>query len=473
MRAWIVAAVLVAWTGVANARDGIVLESYTGPRPADASKLLAPLLEELQKREFEAGDSIGRLYEGKVSRPRTNSLPADFAKQLLAGQQAYLRGDYAGAVQDLQKLIDLAHDNSGAFAKNQALRQTMLDGLVALALAQDRNGDPKSAELTFGELARSFPGAQVPANRWGANAAKMFAQVARDVQAQPVGRLIVKAPSTAEVYINERFEQNGNVVKGSMVPGEYRIFARDGAMQSRLYRVTVNSSVDASVTIDLDLDSAVHTSSEWTGLQYTGSDRERFEQKHAAAFANAIEERAVVVVGIDATQGVIFGALVSLSGKDERRASIPLSAGDNSKKQLARFLAGDPATSDIVVLVAPGAPGNTAPSGGVLLPPPTSHEHNKARWGGWPILTGIATLGAAGAAVYFFKVDGDCTDGSHDAHCAYNYERTPHAFVSVGAGAVLAGITIYLIVTHPKADARTAFVVPTRGGAVAGLSIGF
>jgi hypothetical protein len=136
MRAWIVAAVLVAWTGVANARDGIVLESYTGPRPADASKLLAPLLEELQKREFEAGDSIGRLYEGKVSRPRTNSLPADFAKQLLAGQQAYLRGDYAGAVQDLQKLIDLAHDNSGAFAKNQALRQTMLDGLVALALAR-------------------------------------------------------------------------------------------------------------------------------------------------------------------------------------------------------------------------------------------------------------------------------------------------------------------------------------------------
>ena len=166
MRAWLLVAVMVVWVPVARARDGIVIESYSGDRPADATKTLEPVLTELAQRDFEAGDSIGRLYEGKVSRPRQNSLPADFAKQLKDGQQEYIRGNYAAAATKLQPLIDTAHDNSGAFAKNQALRQTMLDALVALALAQDRGGDPKTAKLTLGELARSFPDAQVSAATW-------------------------------------------------------------------------------------------------------------------------------------------------------------------------------------------------------------------------------------------------------------------------------------------------------------------
>jgi hypothetical protein len=473
MRRWAVAAIVVAWVSVAHARDGIVLESYEGARPQDAAKTLAPLLGDLSQRGFEAGDSIGRLYEGKVSRPLQNSLPKNFAQQLKDGQLEYIRGNYAAAVAKLGPLIDAAHDNSGAFAKNQALRQTMLDGLIALALAQDRNGDPKTARATFEELARSFPGAAVPADTWGPSAAKQFAVVQRDIAQQSQGRLIVKAPSTAEVYVNERFEQNGNVVK-NFLPGEYRIFARDGSKQSRTYRVKVSSAVDASVSIDLDLDAALNTTA-WTGFQYANGDRERFEAKHAAAVALAIEERAVVVVGIDAKANVIFGALVSLSGKDERRATVALTASDASKHQLARFLAGDPASDDIVVLKGPGAPGNTkiiedTGGGNVVVPGP---RETKSRWGGWPIITGIATLGAAGAAVYFFSVDGDCTDGSSNPQCPKFVERSPHAFASVGAGAVLAGITVYLIVTRSPSSKSTAYVVPANGGAMAGVSLRF
>ncbi|MFN0250742.1 MAG: hypothetical protein ACKV2T_27930, partial [Kofleriaceae bacterium] len=413
MQRWVGVAIVVAWASVAHARDGIVLESYEGDRPANAGKTLGPLLGELSQRGFEAGDSIGRLYEGKVSRPLQNSLPKNFAQLLKDGQNEYIRGNYAAAVAKLGPLIDSAHDNSGAFAKNQSLRQTMLDGLIALALAQDRNGDPKTARATFEELARSFPGAAVPSNIWGPSAAKQFAEIQRDLAQQSQGRLIVKAPATAEVYVNERFEQNGNVVR-NFLPGEYRIFARDGAKQSRTYRVKVSSAVDATVSIDLDLDAALNTTT-WTGFEYGSGERERFEAKHASTVALAIEERAVVVVGIDAKAGVIFGALVNLSGKDERRGTVPLTASDASKHQLARFLAGEPASDDIVVLTGPGAPGNTTDTtitrrdGDVVVVEP---QERKPRWGGWPVITGIATLGAAGAAVYFFSVDGDCTDGS-------------------------------------------------------------
>jgi hypothetical protein len=471
MRVWLLVAALFAWIPLAQARDGIVLESYEAPRPPDATKTLQPLLEELSQHGFEAGDNIGRLWEGQVSRPLQNNLPANFAKLLKDGQQEYIRGNYAAAVAKLQPLIDAAHENSAAFAKDQSLRQTMLDGLIALALAQDRNGDPKTARATLEELARSFPVATVPATTWGPAAAKQFADVQKDLAQQSRGRLIVKAPAGAEVYINEALEpQNGTVVKAT-VPGEYRVFARDGAKQSRTYRVKVSSAVDASVTIDLDLDQAVRTSP-WTGLQYASAgDRQRFETKHAANFATRLQEGAVVVVGIDTKADMIFAALVDLSGKDRLRASVALSAGDAGQRRLAQFLGGQPASEGITVLKGPGAPGNTKMVDGDVVV--TGPVESKRRWGGWPIVTGIATLGAAGAATYFFSIDGDCTDGSDDTNCLSFHERTPHAFVSVGAGAVLAGITIYLIATRPSSSSKTAYVAPTKGGAMAGLSVRF
>ena len=288
----------------------------------------------------------------------------------------------------------------------------------------------------------------------------------------------MKAPGNAEVYVNERFEQTGTVIK-SVLPGDYRIFVREGAKQSRTYRVTVSSAVDANVSIDLDLDAAVHSSPAWTGLQYMGSDREKFEAKHAAAFATAIDERAVVVVGIDTSKGVIFGALVNLSGRDERRASIPLSASENSKKQLARFLAGEPATADLVVIVGDGAHASTGPSGpngstGTGTEQDQREDGGSHRWGGWPIITGLVAAGAVGASVYWFGINGDCTDGSNDPNCPYFKETLPHAFISVGAGAVFAGLTIYLVVTRPKSSPnKTVFVVPANGGAMAGASVRF
>ncbi len=469
MRVWWLVAFLFVWVPEASARDGIVLESYEGPRPPNADKLLEPLLQELAQYGFEAGNNLGLLWEGQVSQPSREDLPASFAKQLLDGQQEYIRGNYAAAVEKLQPLIDAAHASSAAFAKNQALRQTMLDALIALALALDRNGDPKGSRATFEELARSFPVATVPAKTWGPAAAKQFDAVQKDLAAQARGQLIVKASAGAEIYINEALEpQNGTVVK-VLAPGEYRVFARDGVKQSRTYRVKVRSVVDASVTIDLDLDDALHTT-RWTGLAYrSASDRQRFEAKHAAAFAQRLQEGGVVVVGIDGS-GVIFAALVDLSGKDKLRGIVEASGGASRLRQLAAFIAGQPATEGIKVITGPGAPGNTK----VIDDAPPHARGTKTRWGGWPIITGLATLGAAGAAVYFLAEDGSCADGSNDPRCADLKERSPHAYVSFGAGAVLAGLTIYLIVTRSSSSSdRTAYIVPTSDGAMAGMSLRF
>jgi hypothetical protein len=58
--------------------------------------------------------------------------------------------------------------------------------------------------------------------------------------------------------------------------------------------------------------------------------------------------------------------------------------------------------------------------------------------------------------------------------CPSEYQTAGAGYVTLGAGAVLAGVTVYLWVTGKSATpAKTAYVVPTGGGAIAGFSARF
>src|SRR5690606_26415112 len=80
---------------------GIVLESYTGERPADAERLLEPVLEELSQREYAAGDTVARSYEAHASRAARTAggLPSDFAVQIDRGFKAWVGGRFDDAIQ--------------------------------------------------------------------------------------------------------------------------------------------------------------------------------------------------------------------------------------------------------------------------------------------------------------------------------------------------------------------------------------
>ncbi|HEY4056508.1 MAG TPA: tetratricopeptide repeat protein [Kofleriaceae bacterium] len=468
---------------LAFARDGIVLESYTGPRPATAATTLGALLSELSARGFVTGEGVGRIYDAKVSRPAGPALPGDFAKKLADGRKAFVDGEFDDAVSKLGPLIDAAHASSGAFARNQPLREKLVDALIALAMAQQRGGDPRAAKLTFGELARSYPDAQVPKATWGPEAAKLFDDVKRELREQPRGRLVLKVTDeAAEVFINERFEQKGTTVK-QVLPGDYRVVVQQGAHQSRVHLVTVTAGADTTVQIELDMDDRVHTT-QWTGLQYgSESEREQSETSDAAAFGAGINERAVVVVGIDDIKGrpAIVGALISVaSGRESRRASLPLDPAPNEDKlaALARFLAGDPAGPGIEVQLDGDASVVTATTSGVepLRPgvPVDRPVPESRRWGGWPVVTGILAAGGIGVGIYYLHKDGTCPDGSNSENCPNVYNTKTPAIVALSAGGVFAALTIYLIIDRPSSSStKQAFMVPTNGGAMAGYSFAF
>lgn len=473
----LVAMIALLHVTAAHAGDRVVLEVSTGPRPDEASHVLSPVLDELSSREFVTGaEVVGRKFEAQVSRAAMapGGLPADFADQVERGHKEWISGRFDQAVAILGPLVDAAHASPGAFAQNQPLRDRLLKALFALALSQHRMGDTGAAEFTFGEILRSFPGTILPRGSYGPEAFNLFEQMRKKIGAGNKGRLLIKVSNeTAVVFVNEHFEHVGTTVK-ELLPGEYRVFTQVGKTLSRNHRVVVKPNEEVTVTIDAEFDRAVHSSPTWAGLQFeTSADREKLEASYAAMLAAAIDARAVVIVGIDQVKGrpAIVGALINLmNGREIRRASLALEPDPPVERlrTLARFLAGEPATGGIDVQINGEAAAGAGPSSGV-------HPEDGARsrrWGGWAWLAGGLTVGAGATGAVLLALDGKCPGGV--PNCVDVYDNAAPGWIAIGGAAVLAGVTIYLIATRTTGSgSRTAFIVPTGDGAIAGWATRF
>ncbi len=478
---WIVAVVMVALSATsASAGDGIVIESYTGQRPDDANRLISPILDELATRGFVAGaDVVGRRFEQRVSRVSVveAGLLDGFAEQVERGHKAWIAGRFEEAVKVLTPVVDSAHANPGAFAQNQPLRDKLLKALIALALSYQRIGDQAATRQTFGEILRSFPDTQLSRASYGPEAFTAFEEVKKDANAAGRGKLVVKVSNDgAVVFVNERFQAVGGAQKADLLPGEYRVFAQVGKQLSRVHRVEVKANEEATVTIDADFDVAVHSSPKWSGFLFgDAASREKQESVYAAAFANAIDARGVVVIGIDQVRGrpAIVGSLVNLmNGREIRRASINLDPDPavDKLRALAKFVAGDAAAPGIDIQLAGDI--GSAPTGdgsGVQIGD-LHRSRDSGVWGGWKYVTGAAAVGALGVGAYLLSVDGDCADDA----CAYYRDTTLSGWLTVGGGAALAGVSVYLFIRGSgESPSKSAFVVPARGGAYAGYSMRF
>lgn len=329
-------------------QNGVVLESYTGDRPPDAPRLLGPVLEELSRQGYAAGDTIGRSFETKASRAAlsASALPSDFAAQVDRGHQAWVQGKFDEAINLLGALIKTAHANTGAFALTPSLRDPLLKGLIALALANQRSGDLGAMKATFSEIARSFPEAQVSGATYGPDAQVAFDQARRDLSAIRRGKLKVNvSDDNGIVFINEAYRATGSTT-AELIPGEYRVVVVLNKLPSRSHVVEVKANAETVVEIDLSLDRVIRTYG-FTGLVFaSANEREANETRYAARVAKSIGASAVIVVGIDQVRGrgAVVGSLVSLeTGRELRRASVPTEPDPSTDKlrALARFLAGE------------------------------------------------------------------------------------------------------------------------------------
>jgi hypothetical protein len=249
------------------------------------------------------------------------------------------------------------------------------------------------------------------------------------------------------------------------------VFVRADGQLSRVHRVIVRAKETSVITIDPAYDGVIQTSVNWTGLAFANAaDRERSEIDHASRFALAIDASAVALIGVDQVRGrpSIIGILVNRTRSTEiRRASIPIDPAPTHDLlvALAEFLAGGATTApegvDVEVLTAR----RTEPSGGDGSMPV---DRGSGGWGGWKYLVGGFALGALGTGGVLLSLDGGCqTEPPAGVVCADVYNTAVPAYLTLGGGAVLAGVTVYLFVRGGSKRTKSAFVVPTNGGAFA------
>lgn len=473
MARYVVAVVLVFFCNLARADDGIALEAFTGERSPDASRLLSPIFDELAHNKISSGDTVGRLFETAISRPaRTEKgMPSDFTEQADRGFKLWAQGKFDESIRTLLPLVELAHRNSGAFAKDPALREPLRKAMIGLALAQQRNGDPGAMRSTFEEMARSYPDASLSRATFGPEASMSFDEVKRAVIAQGNGKLTVRVVDGGVVFVDEAYRGSGTTTV-EVPPGEYRVVVVANDQPSRTHYVTVHAGGEAAVVVDAAFDQTVRTSG-WTGFQFaTAAARDAHEAGYAAQLARDVGAKSVALVGIDQVKGrpSIVGSLISLeTGREIRRASIAVEPDPSTErlKALAKFLAGE-------------APADGLEVADVLkLPEPAHHEVDASgtftvdrRWGGWRWISLAPTIGLFGVSAYLYHLDGAChvkqTIGSM---CVTFYDNNPADVVTLIAGIPFAALSIYLFATQTTTvSTRTAYLLPTAHGAVAGYA---
>jgi hypothetical protein len=465
---------LVALPAPARADEPIVLESYAGERPADAEAVLLPVIDELAKNRFVVGPAVvGRRFEAAVSRPAlSGGLPQGFSDAVTRGFDLWSNGKFDEAAAVLGPLVEAARGNPGELARDssETLYPQLQRAMIALALSQLRLGDRGAAKQTLAEALRGNPDLKLSRGMYGQDASALFDEVFRELTERGRGKVIIDA-GDAGIYVNERLVGMGRR-ELYLLPGEYRVVARLGAEVSRAHRVAIAGGDIHQLDIDPDFDRAVRTQPGWTGFSFaTSADRARDEQRHAAAFATAIDAAQVVVLGIDTVRGrrLIRGALVNKSnGREFRSGSLPLDASpsEEQRRNLARFLNGAPAAPEIIVNEAPGPGGPRGPHDRVERPP----------WAGWKWIAGGAALAAGAAGGVFLAYDGRCANQVEPGvPCPNRYDTAVQGWVAVGGAVALAGVTAYLVVRERRGGGggggdRAAYVAPAPGGALAGVA---
>jgi len=472
MRVTLLLFVVLAFAGSAHAgtSDGVVLESYVGARPPAAASSIKSLLDELAQRRYSIDQDVSRRYEAGVSHDAgSQPLPPTFDTEVARGTKLWASGQFADAVAALSPLVEVAHAASNSLIGNPKGRAKVMDALVVLWLSYDRLGDRLQADNTFTEILRTFANPVVDA-KFGQGAVAAFQAAQKAAASLPKAKLVVQVSNQgSEVYINEQLASTGTTAK-DVLPGTYRIVVKNGRLQSRTHEVAIKAGADVIVEIDPELDQIVRTG-KWVGFEFVGqAQRERLEGAYAASVAEALQEPSAVVVGVDGQW--LFGALILRNGQEVRRARLAMSPAPSPERisDLAGFLIGDKKanTTGLDIQVDGLIPGNPGPS---IRGPGPGPRDTGGRWRGWPWVTGVAAIAGLGTGTILLIVDGRCPGGKTVLNCPDIYNTSTPGYIALGGGAVLAALTVYLIVTQPDPPKRTAFVAPTGdGGAIAGIA---
>lgn len=467
MRAFLLAASAAALAAGDASADPIVLESYGGPRPDDADRLLAPVMAELGRGGFPALPEVERQIDGRLSRPAGGLDDAGVAqatRSIEAGTKKFRAGDFAAAVGEIERGLAPLRAAPAAVAGKTDRRDAVMRGLLGVALSQRRLGHQTEATAAMAELIRSFPDREISYTDYGPEARDFFQKVQGEMAREGKGQLAVDVDDDRTViFINERYAGVGDVKAAELYPGRYRVFVQQGDELGRVHEVDVEAGRAASVSVSWQLDAALRAGAT---LVFTDEGaRADNEARHAVRIARSLGAQSVVVLGIRDNRGrrSVVGAVYAADSTRPLRSGAvavePVVPAAERLAALARLLAGDEAAAG---LVAPLAESPRRSSGGGEL----DDEGGDRPYRMWKWVALGGGLAALGAGVTLIAIHTSPEDGSRDP--SSRDTRLP-GLVTAAAGAALTGVGIYLFIkdARDRRDERSAAIVPLDSGGAA------
>ena len=446
-----------------NSTEKIVLEAYTGERPREADALMAPILDELTRRNYASGSRIAMSYTSVRSRPATTGgvVDPDELRPLVdAGVARWVEGAFPEAIETLERAMDIVRKEPASIARDQVRRRLVEKALIGLSLAYMRRGDAGLAEAYMGDVVRSF--SEEPSRvTHGPEAQRLFRAVRAKLDERGRGRLEIKVSDPAAVvFLNEQYVAVGSISKSDLYPGSYRVYLRTKA-QGRVHTVEVTPGNTTTLEVDLAFDAALVTS-EWTGFRYADEAARRNEERDAVKFAREIHAREVILIGITSVDNapVVVGKTVSVAtGKPLLTANVSLDPAPSDKRlrALARYLAGE-SVDDPGIRVLTSA-NDQAETG-------KRRKDRSPRTGKGTRLWKWLAAGGGGAALVtggvLLWMDGGCID---EPDCTRLRDTKLPGFAAVGAGVVLGVTATWLFLKDRRARRRSGVaVVPGRDG---------
>jgi hypothetical protein len=457
-----------AAAAAAPGNEPIVVEAHAGPRPADADRLLAPVLAELRRNGFAgpkvAADRIDDVLS-RSSQAADEEQVAGALRAVEAGYKKFLSGDFDAAIQEIERgLAVLRAAPAALVGKNDERRSVVMRGLVGLALAHKRRGRTSQATEAMKEVVRSFPQSEVSYKDYGPETREFFDAVRQDLSREGKGSIAVDLDDDRTVvFVNEQYIDAGDAKIRDLYPGTYRLFLQQGSRYGRVHDVVVEAGTTTNVSLSWQLDAALHTDGVAALLFDDEAARRDLEARFAIRLARSLGAPSVVVLGIRMNRGrrSVVGAFYAADSMRPLRSGAvavePVVPGVDRFEALARLLAGE---DDAAALVSPLA------DDGARRSPAATDDRDPGRrpFKVWKWVTLGAGLGAIAGGATLIVLDN--AGGARDR---YERDTSTAGIVAASAGALLTGAGIYFFVRDGSDRDETgpdaASLVPLDRGA--------
>jgi hypothetical protein len=355
---------LLAASSPALAGPPILLESYAGDQPEEATAYVEQLLATMVDKAPLSGQPLRALIESRLSRDAGSGPTAARLRAAVEdGGRLFIEGEFAAAIKQLEKARSALQREVFTLASDQSLRDALHRALLFLAHAYLRTRQGERAIERIGEVIRSFPDRDLSLVQvqYGPELVSLYRQVRGELDRQGRGTLLVNTqPPGCLVFVDERFVGLSPARVVDLYPGRYRVYIQRQQRPGRVHEVTLSGGEQA-VQIRFDLDSVLQ-SGPFVGFRFADlASLERQEVSLATEVGQALDASSVLLVGFRQHQGrkALVGTAISPVAGRLRTAMVvvePTPPSPATIKALGRFLLDGQEAAGLIVAGPGSAP---------------------------------------------------------------------------------------------------------------------